>query len=166
MCQVLNEHWGYCARDINYKRPAEILGDLVDCRACNCNFLLNTGLMGNGAVRPYDGAMLAEIGKWIRIYKGFIYDVRGAGIECEGGVLLTDGNRFFVAVKDVTMDADPNVTLHKECAAVRIYSARAVRRAVWLDNGEEIPVRGNGFTVKPFWYGTSLCVRIAEIFLA
>ena len=164
MCQVLNEHWGYCARDINYKRPADLLADLVDCRAAGCNFLLNTGLTGNGGVRPYDGAMLGEIGKWIRIYGNIVYGVHGASFACEGGTALTDGKRYFVAVRDMTMDADPNVTLHKECASVRVLSAEKVRRAVWLDSGEEIPVSENRFVAKPFWYGTSLCVRVAEIF--
>ena len=48
MCQVLNDHWGYAKEDCNYKSVKELIENLVDCRKYGCNFLLNTGLRGNG----------------------------------------------------------------------------------------------------------------------
>ncbi len=163
MCQVLNEHWGYAERDINYKSVAELLSDFIDCRRYNCNFLLNTGLMGDGSMRPIDDCIFSEIGKWIDLSGGIVCRSHGSEFDCEGGTVLTDGKKYYIAVKNVTMDADPNVTIHGKCPFVKVLTGKKIRRAVWLDNGEEICVEDNCFTVKPFWYGTSLCVRFAEI---
>ena len=54
MCQVLNDHWGYAKEDCNYKSVKELIENLIDCRAYGCNFLLNTGLKGNGEVNGTD----------------------------------------------------------------------------------------------------------------
>ena len=163
MCQVLNKHWGYAERDINYKSVAELLSDFIDCRRYNCNFLLNTGLMGDGSMRPIDDCIFSEIGKWIDLSGGIVCRSHGSEFDCEGGTVLTDGKKYYIAVKNVTMDADPNVTIHGKCPFVKVLTDKKIRRAVWLDNGDEICVEDNCFTVKPFWYGTSLCVRFAEI---
>lgn len=161
MCQVLNDHWGYAKQDCNYKSVSELIENLVDCRACNCNFLLNTGLMGNGAVNPMDKALLKEIGKFIRTNKNFLFDVRKADIPCEGGVAMTDGNKLYVVVKNVQMSADPNVAMLTEKKEVKLGKSVKVRRAYWLDSGEKIELSDNGFAVRPFCYGVSLSARVA-----
>lgn len=161
MCQVLNDHWGYAKQDCNYKSVSELIENLVDCRACNCNFLLNTGLMGNGAVNPMDKALLKEIGKFIRANKNFLFDVRKADIPCEGGVAMTDGNKLYVVVKNVPMSADPNVAMLTEQKEVKFGKSVKVRRAYWLDSGEKIELSDNGFAVRPFCYGVSLSARVA-----
>lgn len=163
MCQVLNEHWGYAKFDINYKRIGELIGNFIDCRNYGCNFLLNTGLRGDGTVNLIDRGILNAIGKWIRYYHSIIYSLRGTGIPCEGGEILTDGKHFYVLIKDLNMDADPNVTLHGKCTTVRVGEKQKIRKAKWLDSKEEIPVNDNFFLAKPFWYGESMCVRIAQI---
>ena len=161
MCQVLNDHWGYAKQDCNYKSVSELIENLVDCRACNCNFLLNTGLMGNGAVNPMDKALLKEIGKFIRANKNFLFDVRKSDIPCEGGVAMTDGNKLYVVVKNVQMSADPNVAMLTEQKEVKFGKSVKVRRAYWLDSGEKIELSDNGFAVRPFCYGVSLSARVA-----
>lgn len=161
MCQVLNDHWGYAKQDCNYKSVSELIENLVDCRACNCNFLLNTGLMGNGAVNPMDKALLKEIGKFIRANKNFLFDVRKSDIPCEGGVAMTDGNKLYVVVKNVQMSADPNVAMLTEKKEVKLGKSIKVRRAYWLDSGEKIELSDNGFAVRPFCYGVSLSARVA-----
>ena len=161
MCQVLNDHWGYAKQDCNYKSVSELIENLVDCRACNCNFLLNTGLMGNGAVNPMDKALLKEIGKFIRANKNFLFDVRKSDIPCEGGVAMTDGNKLYVVVKNVQMSADPNVAMLTEKKEVKLGKSVKVRRAYWLDSGEKIELSDNGFAVRPFCYGVSLSARVA-----
>lgn len=161
MCQVLNDHWGYAKQDCNYKSVGELIENLVDCRACNCNFLLNTGLMGNGAVNPMDKALLKEIGKFIRANKNFLFEVRKAEIPCEGGVAMTDGNKLYIVVKNVSMSADPNVAMMTEKKEVKLGKSIKVRRAYWLDSGEKIDIADNRFTVRPFCYGVSLSARVA-----
>ena len=76
MCQVLNDHWGYCKNDCNYKSVKELVSNLIDCRKFNCNFLINTGLKGNGEINLTDKAILGEIGKFVKANKYFIYNIK------------------------------------------------------------------------------------------
>ncbi len=162
MCQILNDHWGYAANDCNYKSVGELIENLVDCRYYNCNFLLNVGLVGNGSVKALDKAVLAEIGKWIKINKNFIYGCKSAGIEAENADILTDGKYYYAVVKKVPMNASPNVTHISETDGVTVKSDKKVENAVWLDSGESANAENNRFKILPFRYGTSLAVRVAK----
>ena len=164
MCQVFNDHWGYAKNDISYKSLKDILEDLVLCRSCNANYLLNIGPMGNGSVRPIDKAMLEEIGKWVRYNKEFVYGVRRADIGCEGAYLLMDSDGYYYAVVKA---ATFGVVEHEELGGTSLIGSVTVhgkiKSARWLDNGRRIAVRGNSFTVKPFEYGTSMVMRVAKL---
>ena len=162
MCQVLNDHWGYAEEDVNYKSVATLIGDLTDCRRYNCNYLLNTGLKGDGTVNATDRALLREVGKWIRANKGFIYGVRGTDYACDGGYVLEDESAWYIVVKDVVMTADPNVTRWAAEKRVRV-DERIAGRAYWLDSGEEAQLRGGELAVLPFAYGRSLFTRVAKV---
>ena len=161
MCQVLNDHWGYAAGDVNYKSIKELIENLVDCRSFNCNFLLNVGLRGNGSVKPLDGCMMNEIGNWIRKNKGFIYGVSASDIQAENATILQGKDCFYAVIKNVPMSADPNVQRTENMGQVRV-DAQIVD-ARWLDNGEKIEVQNNAFYIQPFAYGESGSVRVAKI---
>lgn len=162
MCQVLNDHWGYAKNDVNYKPVSTFLGDLVDCRRYNCNYLLNTGLRGDGSVNPTDKCLLGEVGKWIRANKNFIYGVRGSDCACEGGFVLEDEKAWYIVVKDVVMAADPNVQRRLAEQQVRV-DARVAGKAYWLDSGEKAQLQGGELAVQPYDYGTSYAVRVAKV---
>ena len=162
MCQVLNDHWGYAKDDCNYKSLKEFIENLVDCRKFNCNFLLNTGLMGNGAVSPMDDCILREIGKWVKLNKGFIYGVKSSGIVAEGAdILRGDDGYYYAVIKGVPMSSDPNV--QRALAGKQVKINARVTSARWLDTGEKIDVKRGMFNVKPFYYGRSLSVRVARL---
>lgn len=161
MCQVLNDHWGYAEGDCNYKSTKELIENLIDCRRFNCNFLLNTGLRGDGSVHPMDGAILRQIGKWIAKNKGFIYGVQAADVQAENADILQDKDGYYAVIKDVPMSADPNVQWEIGLEQVRI--ERKVLSAEWLDNGEKIEVEDNAFSICPFAYGESGSVRVAKL---
>ncbi len=159
MCQVLNDHWGYAAEDCNYKPVSELLSNLIDCRKYNCNFLLNTGLRGNGSVTPLDKYLLERVGKWIKKNKNFIYNVRACDIKCEQADVLTDGKYYYAVIKDVPMSYDPNVQRAADKGKIAI---SGIKQAVWLDNGKKIVVEKDGFKVEPFYYGESYYARVAK----
>ncbi|MBQ8323042.1 MAG: alpha-L-fucosidase [Clostridia bacterium] len=162
MCQVLNDHWGYAQGDCNYKSVKELIENLVDCRKYNCNFLLNTGLCGNGAVNPMDEAMLKEIGKWMKVNKGFIYGARSSDVTAEGAdILRGDDGCYYAVIKDVGMSGDPNVQRVGAGKSVKV-NAR-VTSARWLDTNERIAVKRGEFAVLPFVYGRSYSVRVAKL---
>ena len=160
MCQVLNDHWGYAKNDCNYKSVKELIGNLVDCRANNCNFLLNTGLRGNGSVNPTDKCLLGEVGKWIRSNHGFIYWAEAAEIGAENAVVLKDEKHYYAVIKGVEMSADPNVQQRRAFQKIKI--GAPVRRAEWLDSGEPAEAVDGCFDVAPFSYGSSLSVRVLK----
>lgn len=109
VCEALTDHWGYAKEDICVKSPKELVEMLIDCRKFNCNLLLNTGLMGNGLIPDGEKANLLAVGKWIKVNKGFIYDVVSAHIEAENADVLTDGKYYYAVIRKVPMSADPNV---------------------------------------------------------
>ncbi|MGN1061933.1 MAG: alpha-L-fucosidase [Candidatus Scatosoma sp.] len=164
MCQVLNDHWGYAKEDCNYKSVKELIGNLIDCRACGCNFLLNTGLKGNGEVNGTDKSLLREIGKWVKVNRGFIYTAKPVKIKAKNAIVLSDGEKYYAIVKNVGMSANSNVALSSGAEQVKF--SRRIRTAKWLDNGETIAVNpDNSFAVTPFAYGRSYSARVAEITL-
>lgn len=165
MCQVLNDHWGYAKDDCNYKSVKSIIEDLVDCRKYDCNFLLNTGLKGNGCVREIDKCIFSEIGKWICANKGFIYNAHSCDLTADGAEILFDGEWYYAVIKNVGMSADPNVGLKNDVAKVQINTDKRIEKVRWLDNGKSVKVTKNSFEVVPFAYGTSLAVRVARFSL-
>ncbi len=163
MCQVLNDHWGYASNDCNYKSVKELLENLVDCRRYNCNFLLNTGLRGNGSVNPMDACILREIGKWVKKNKAAIYDVQSSDIKAENAIILQGKNCYYAIVKNVPMSADPNVQRAESLGQVRVESE--ILSAEWLDNDEKIDTKDGMFYVSPFAYGESYSIRIAKLII-
>ncbi len=162
MCQVLNDHWGYAKDDCNYKSVKELIENLVDCRKFNCNFLLNTGLLGTGGVNPMDKSLLEQIGKWIEKNKNFIYTARGTGMTAQGAEVLEDINGcLYAVIKDVPMSADPNVARAEAQKEVTV--SCPIKGGVWLDNGRALKIFQSTFPVEPFTYGTSLSVRVARL---
>ena len=160
MCQVLNDHWGYAEDDLNYKSLKSLICDLLDCRVNDCNFLLNTGLMGDGGVQALDREILKKIGRFIEVNKGFIYGARPCGVKAEGADVLFDGVHYYAVIKDVQMSLDTNVSLKSGRRVVKI--GADVKNAVWLDNGAEAKRDGDGFTVEPFEYGVSYIARVLQ----
>ena len=161
MCQVFGDHWGYAANDIAYKSVPELVKNLVDCRRYNCNFLLNVGPLGNGAIKPLDKYMLLEIGKWIKFNKGFLYDVKSCEIEAENAILLKGGDGYYYAISAAPMVSNINVALGGALTTVTL-GAR-IKSGTWVDNGRAIKVDGNSYVTDPFDYGTSMVLRVAKL---
>ena len=161
MCQVLNDHWGYAKNDCNYKSMKELLENLVDCRKYDCNFLLNTGLRGNGSVNPTDRQILKEIGGWVKRNKEFIYEAKSCDKKAEGADILRGKNCYYLVIKNVPKAGDPNVQRVGATWQVRVDGE--IKSAVWQDCGKEIPIVNGGISVEPFPYGQSGSIRIAKV---
>ena len=92
--------WGYAKNDCNYKPVKEFIENLVDCRRYNCNFLLNTGLRGNGSVNPMDACILREIGKWVKKNKEAVYDVKSCDMKVENAIILQGKDCYYAIIKN------------------------------------------------------------------
>ena len=161
MCQVINDHWGYASDDYNYKPVRELIENLVDCRKFGCNFLLNTGLRGDGTVNPVDACVLTAMGKWISTYGEAIYDVKPCAIKAENAVLLQGDDCYYAIINKVPVSGDPNVQRWAESARISIEGE--ILEAEWLDTGEKIETEKNSFCASKFPYGISRCSRVAKL---
>lgn len=164
MCQVLNDHWGYTELDFNYKPLKEFIYNLIDCRKHNCNYLLNTGLMGDGSVRDIDKAILKILGQWIKQNKDFIYNIKSCDIKADGADVLTDGKYYYAVIKDVPMVANPNVQLLEGDKKYFTVNAK-IKNIRWLDDDSTVILTDKGYYVDTYEYGRSFAVRIAKFTL-
>ena len=171
MCQVFGDHWGYTARDLNYKSVASIIEDLCISRRFGSNFLLNVGPMGDGNLRSIDKAMLEIIGTWMQIYNESIYAPRPSGIEIKNrqkDFILHNENEYYLFVHDIPMVADPNVAISKKNEDnLKFDFNKKITSLRWLDNNSELKFKQQDgkviVEVDPFQYGENLVVRVAKL---
>ncbi|MFT4112749.1 alpha-L-fucosidase [Silvibacterium sp.] len=64
-CMTLNESWGYCAADHEWKSPRTLLANLITCARDQGNYLINVGPMGDGTFPEESVRILTEVGTWI-----------------------------------------------------------------------------------------------------
>jgi len=72
-CMTLNDHWGYCKRDKNWKWSSDIILKLVDIVSKGGNFLLNVGPDEKGNIPEASVDRLKSAGKWLKVYGESIY---------------------------------------------------------------------------------------------
>jgi alpha-L-fucosidase len=72
-CITLNDHWGYCASDRNYKSSKQVIRTLAECVSKNGNLLLNVGPDAKGRIPEESLQILAEVGKWMKYNGDSIY---------------------------------------------------------------------------------------------
>jgi alpha-L-fucosidase len=170
MCQTMGDTWGYGANDLNYKSPAELIGDLCVCRRCGSNLLLNVGPCGDGTLRPLDSELLGCMGRWIEAYGEAIHTPRPTDIEIEGkpqDFILRDGDDYYLFCYGLGMSGDGNVAVAKEQCNSRFALDASVKRLTWMDNGQSVAFEQADGKVSLrttlFPYGTNLVVRVAKI---
>jgi alpha-L-fucosidase len=125
--------------------------------------LLNAGPKGNGELKAIDKGILQEIGKWIKVNKNFIYNVKNANIQAENADVLQGEDCYYAVIKNVPVWGDPNV--QRAVAGRRVEIGKEIAHAEWLDNGQEIQTENGGFNVEPFPYGHSFVARVAKFTL-
>lgn len=64
-CITLNDHWGYCSGDNNYKSAKTVIRGLVECVSKRGNLLLNVGPDARGRIPQPSLDILAEVGRWM-----------------------------------------------------------------------------------------------------
>ncbi len=171
MCEVFGDHWGYTANDLNFKSSGQMIKELAECRRYGCNMLMNVGPMPDGSVRPIEAALLGLMGEWVGYYDEAIRNPRPTDIVVEGkpeDFLLQDGKNYYIFCFNLPMMGDPNVAKFGNADFEDYFVLpEKIQSIKWLDNGEEVKFTQEGDKVNmqcvPFFYGTSLVVRVAKI---
>ena len=79
---TMNDHWGYCAGDHNWKTTTQLIHNLVTCASGGGNLLLNVGPKADGAVPTPSVKRMREVGAWMKVNGESVY---GAGRAPFGG---------------------------------------------------------------------------------
>ncbi len=163
MCEVFGQHWGYAKNDYDYKSFREILHSFMECRRCNCNFLLNCGPLPTGYISCRDKMYFDQLGVFIRKNKNFVYDVKKADIESDDCILLQDDKYYYAVIENVEMSLNPNVQISEGKKLVNI-PAHAIKNAKYLDTSKPVTLSNNKHTINvlPFNYGEGRYIRVVR----
>ncbi len=100
-CITLNDHWGYCSSDFNYKDESIVVRKLVECVSKGGNLLLNVGPDARGRFSDRAVTILENVGKWMKYNSEAIY----GGDACplpkpEWGRYIQRGKTIYAMVID------------------------------------------------------------------
>ena len=77
-CMTMNDHWGYCKADLNFKSTDQIIHMLCDIASKGGNYLLNVGPTPEGEIPAESVQRLHEIGAWMKVNGSAIYDTHAS----------------------------------------------------------------------------------------
>ena len=81
LCATLNDHWGYCESDKNYKSAALVIKKLVECVSKGGNMILNVGPDARGNFPEAAVEELRKVGAWLSKNGCSIYNCGHSEIE-------------------------------------------------------------------------------------
>ena len=129
LCATMNNHWGYCNYDFEFKPAEMIIRKLVECVSKGGNFILNVGPDARGNIPNESLDILGEIGEWMDKNSESIY---GCG-QCtlpkpEWGRYTSNGDTIYAHVFEAPLGALPLTGVNPK-ELVGIY---------YLSNGSEM----------------------------
>lgn len=88
---VAYNSWGYTEGNV-YKKPCDVVMDLVDVVSKNGALLLNVGPKADGTIPDEDAHILREVGKWLKANGEAIYDTKPWKVFGEGPTVVPEGS--------------------------------------------------------------------------
>ena len=130
-CITMNNNWGHCASDLNFKSSEMLVRKLVECVSKGGNLLLNVGPDARGVIPQQSIDILKGIGKWMSKNSKSIYGCGYADMpkpECgritRNGKLLyyhiTEAQVGFVSLPGIKADEVKKIRLLATGTELRI----------------------------------------------
>lgn len=133
-CITMNDNWGYCARDKNFKPASSIIKKLVECVSKNGNLLLNVGPDARGNIPEESLEILREIGIWMKKNSASIYGCKGSSLpKPENGRITAKGNKLYYHVMENAIGSVPLYGISRDL----------VKSVRLLSDGSELKVADN-----------------------
>ena len=139
-CITMNEHWGYCAKDTNYKSATLLIRTLVECVSKNGNMILNVGPDARGRFPKQSVQILKEIGEWMEYNSASIYGCGASDLEKpEWGRYTQKGDVIYAHILDESIfDIAVHIPMER-IESVRRLSDGSEIQLVTPWNGESFP---------------------------
>lgn len=133
-CITMNDNWGYCAKDTNFKPASTIIKKLVECVSKNGNMILNVGPDAKGNIPEQSYRILAEIGAWMKKNGDSVYGCKASGLpKPENGRITRNGNKIYYHIMENGIGGIPLYGIRKD----------KVKRVRLLSDGSEIKIANN-----------------------
>ena len=137
-CITMNDNWGYCAKDKNFKPASTIIKKLVECVSKNGNMLLNVGPDARGIIPDESLHILKEIGVWMKKNGDSVYGCKGGRLpKPENGRITEKENRLYYHVMENAIGGVPLYGISKDkVKTVRLLSDGSELKIVddWIVN--------------------------------
>ena len=137
-CITMNDNWGYCAKDKNFKPASTIIKKLVECVSKNGNMLLNVGPDARGNIPDESLHILKEIGVWMKKNGDSVYGCKGGRLpKPENGRITEKENRLYYHVMENAIGGVPLYGISKDkVKTVRLLSDGSELKIVddWIVN--------------------------------
>ncbi len=162
-CMTMATSWSYVPDD-RYKPASKLIDLLVDIVAKGGNFLLNIGPSPDGELPAVSLERLKEIGAWMKVNGGAIYDTRPIAPYREGNVRFTKMKNGMVNA--IYVGADSAATLPAEITIEGLHPKRGSAMSL-LGSEVHIPweIKGSSLVIHvPESVRTSPPCRYAWVF--
>lgn len=129
LCATMNNHWGYCNYDYEFKPAEMIIRKLVECVSKGGNLILNVGPDARGNIPNESLDILEKIGDWMDKNGESIYGCGPCALpKPEWGRYTSNGDTIYAHVFEPPLGALPITGINpKELAGI-----------YYLSNGSEM----------------------------
>ncbi len=122
-CMTMNNHWGYCANDDEWKDSQQVVRGLVECVSKNGNMLMNVGPTAKGEIPMESQEILEEVGDWMHENGESIYGCAAVKLpKPEWGRYTQKGNKLYAHIYDRGIGGLVLQGLKKKLVKIRLLS--------------------------------------------
>jgi hypothetical protein len=133
--------------------------------------VLNVGPNLKDVILLHEQAIFDAYHRWISVYGESVYDVNPTDIKVDNAkdFVMKGKDCYYLFVHDLSSTGDINVVLGDGIAKKVVISGMygKIKKAVWIDSGENIKTIDTGDTksvlCEQFSYSRNLVVRVAKI---